>query len=57
MVHLLSLGGWIRDLEIGTASVVADFLPDQGAKLRQFDFSIIIYSNLTYSPHCLRALS
>jgi hypothetical protein len=37
MVHLLSLGGWIRGLEIGTASVVTDFLPDRGAQLRQFD--------------------
>jgi hypothetical protein len=37
MVHLLSLGGWIRGLEIGAASVAADFSADRAAKLRQLD--------------------
>jgi hypothetical protein len=37
MVHLLSLGGWIRGLEIGAASVVADFSPERVSKLRQLD--------------------
>jgi hypothetical protein len=37
MVHLLSLGGWIRGLEIAAASVAADFSPERAAKLRQLD--------------------
>jgi hypothetical protein len=37
MVHLLSLGGWIRGLEIGAASVVTDFSPERVSKLRQLD--------------------
>jgi hypothetical protein len=37
MVHLLSLGGWIRGLEIGAASVAADFTPERVSKLRQLD--------------------
>jgi hypothetical protein len=37
MVHLLSLGGWIRGLEIGAASVAADFSPERASKLRQLD--------------------
>ncbi len=37
MVHLLSLGGWIRGLEIGAASVAADFSPERALKLRQLD--------------------
>jgi hypothetical protein len=37
MVHLLSLGGWIRGLEIAAASVAADFTPDRVSKLRQLD--------------------
>jgi hypothetical protein len=37
MVHLLSLGGWIRGLEIGAASVVADFSSERVSKLRQLD--------------------
>ena len=28
----------VQGLEIGTTSVIADFLPDRSAKLRQFDF-------------------
>lgn len=37
MVHLLSLGGWIRGLEIGAASVAVDFSPERAAKLRQLN--------------------
>jgi hypothetical protein len=37
MVHLLSLGGWIRGLEIGAASVAADFSAERASKLRQLD--------------------
>ena len=37
MAHLLSLGGWIRGLEIGAASVAADFSPERAFKLRQLD--------------------
>jgi hypothetical protein len=37
MVHLLSLGGWIRGLEIGAASVATDFSADRASKLRQLD--------------------
>lgn len=37
MVHLLSLGGWIRGLEIGAASVAADFSSERALKLRQLD--------------------
>src|SRR6201994_1194882 len=37
MVHLLSLGGWIRGLEIGAASVAAEFSPERASKLRQLD--------------------
>jgi len=37
MAHLLSLGGWIRGLEIAAASVAASFTPDRVAKLRQMD--------------------
>jgi len=37
MVHLLSLGGWIRGLEIGAASVATDFSPERVSKLRQLD--------------------
>lgn len=37
MVHLLSLGGWIRGLEIGAASVAADYSPERASRLRQLD--------------------
>ncbi|MBV8586896.1 MAG: hypothetical protein JO308_11470 [Verrucomicrobia bacterium] len=35
LVHLLSLGGWIRGLQIAAASVQADFTPERVAKLQQ----------------------
>jgi hypothetical protein len=37
MAHLLSLGGWIRGLEIAAASVAEDFTPERVGKLRQMD--------------------
>ena len=37
MVHLLSLGGWIRGLEIGAASVATDFSPERVSQLRHLD--------------------
>jgi hypothetical protein len=37
MAHLLSLGGWIRGLEIGAASVATDFSPERASKLRQLN--------------------
>src|ERR1700726_3191982 len=50
MVHLLSLGGWIRGLEIGAASVAADFSPERASKLRQLGL-------LAYSLERLETLS
>jgi hypothetical protein len=35
IAHLLSLGGWIRGLEIAAASVADDWTPERAAKLRQ----------------------
>ncbi len=37
MAHLISLGGWIRGLEIGAASVATDFSPERAAKLGELD--------------------
>jgi hypothetical protein len=37
MAHILSLGGWIRGLEIAAASVSEDFTPERVSKLRQMD--------------------
>src|SRR6476619_232854 len=37
MAHLLSLGGWIRGLEIGAASVATDFSPERASRLRRLD--------------------
>src|ERR1700759_1588508 len=37
MVHLVSLGGLIRGLKIGAASVATDFTPERVSKLRQLD--------------------
>ena len=33
IAHLISLGGWLRALEIGSQSVLADFSPEKAAKL------------------------
>src|SRR3984893_5443523 len=37
MVHLLSFGGCIAGLEIGAASVAADFSPERASQLRRLD--------------------
>jgi hypothetical protein len=37
IAHLLSLGGWIRGLEIAAASVATTFTPERAEKLRQLD--------------------
>ena len=37
MAHLISLGGWIRGLEIGAASVATDFSPERASMLRELD--------------------
>jgi hypothetical protein len=37
MVHLLSLGGWIRGLEIAAASVASSYSPERADKLRKLD--------------------
>jgi hypothetical protein len=37
MAQILSLGGWIRGLEIAAASVSEDFTPERVSKLRQMD--------------------
>ena len=51
MAHLLSLGGWIRGLEIGAASVAADWTPERVAKLRQMDLLEYFLQRLdTLSP-------
>src|SRR6516162_5196857 len=51
MAHLLSLGGWIRGLEIAAASVAADWTPGRVAKLRQMDLLEYFLQRLdTLSP-------
>jgi hypothetical protein len=51
MAHLLSLGGWIRGLEIGAASVATDFSPERASKLRQLDLLDYYLQRLdTFSP-------
>ena len=51
LAHLLSLGGWIRGLEIAAASVAADWTPERVAKLRQMDLLDYILQRLdTLSP-------
>jgi hypothetical protein len=51
MAHLLSLGGWIRGLEIGAASVATDFSPERASKLRQLDLLDYYLQRLdTFAP-------
>ena len=51
MAHLLSLGGWIRGLEIAAASVATDFSPDRALKLRRLDLLDYYLQRLeTFSP-------
>lgn len=55
MVHLLSLGGWIRGLEIGAASVAADFTPERVSKLRQLDLLDYYLQRLDTLPTPLKS--
>src|SRR4029077_4682077 len=51
LAHLLSLGGWIRGLEIAAASVAADWTPERVAKLRQMELLDYFLQQLdTLSP-------
>ena len=51
MAHLLSLGGWIRGLEIAAASVAADWTPERAVKLRQMELLDYFLQQLdTLSP-------
>jgi hypothetical protein len=51
MAHLLSLGGWIRGLEIAAVSVAADWTPERAAKLQQMDLLDYFLQRLdTLSP-------
>jgi len=51
MAHLISLGGWIRGLEIAAASVAADWTPERVAKLRQTELLDYFLQQLdTLSP-------
>jgi len=51
MAHLLSLGGWIRGLEIAAASVAADWTPERVVKLRQMELLDYFLQQLdTLSP-------
>jgi hypothetical protein len=56
MVHLLSLGGWIRGLEIGAASVAADFTPERVSKLRQLDLLDYYLQRLDTLPTPLKSM-
>ena len=38
MAHLISLGGWLRGLEISASTVMAEFLPARAKVLSQPDF-------------------
>ncbi len=49
MVHLLSLGGWIRGLEIGAASVATDFSPERVSQLRHLDLLDYYLQRLDYA--------
>jgi hypothetical protein len=51
MAHLLSLGGWIRGLEIGAASVATDFSPERASNLRRLNLLDYYLQRLaTFSP-------
>jgi hypothetical protein len=57
LVHLLSLGGWIRGLQIAAASVVADFTPERVAKLQQTETLDYYLDRLdTLSPRLKKSL-
>jgi hypothetical protein len=56
IVHLLSLGGWIRGLQIGAASVAADYSPDRAKTLRNIELLDYYLDRLnTLSPRLKRS--
>jgi hypothetical protein len=56
IVHLLSLGGWIRGLQIAAASVAADYSPERAKKLHNLELLDYYLDRLnTLSPRLKRS--
>jgi hypothetical protein len=56
IVHLLSLGGWIRGLQIAAASVTADYSPERSKKLHNLELLDYYIDRLsTLSPRLKRS--
>jgi hypothetical protein len=56
IVHLLSLGGWIRGLQIAAASVAADYSPERAKTLRNIELLDYYLDRLnTLSPRLKRS--
>jgi hypothetical protein len=56
IVHLLSLGGWIRGLQIAAASVGADYTPERAKTLRNLELLDYYLDRLnTLSPRLKRS--
>jgi hypothetical protein len=56
IVHLLSLGGWIRGLQIAAASVAADYSPERAKKLHNLELLDYYIDRLsTLSPRLKRS--
>jgi hypothetical protein len=55
MAHLLSLGGWIRGLEIAAACVVENYSPERLSKLRQLDLLDYYLDRLNSLPTALKS--
>jgi hypothetical protein len=56
IVHLLSLGGWIRGLQIAAASVAADYSPERAKILRKIELLDYYLDRLnTLSPRLKRS--
>jgi hypothetical protein len=56
IVHLLSLGGWIRGLQIAAASVAADYSPERAKTLRSVELLDYYLDRLnTLSPRLKRS--
>jgi hypothetical protein len=56
IVHLLSLGGWIRGLQIAAASVAADYSPERAKTLRNIELLDYYVDRLnTLSPRLKRS--
>jgi hypothetical protein len=56
IVHLLSLGGWIRGLQIAAASVAADYSPERAKTLRNIELLDYYIDRLnTLSPRLKRS--